>query len=330
MDRELLGEAHTARGRLIDAEHDADQARAEYHYAIRRLRASGGSMREIAGELGLSHQRVHQIVDEVQVSAAHSTQGRSGASGAAGAAPAAEHYERMSADAREALLLGQEEAISLDHGQIGTEHLLLGLLGVEQGVAARVLTGIGVAADDARSAVGQIIGCGQQPAPTPPLRLTPRSKKVLDLAYREAKRDRSTHLRSEHLLRGLLREGKGVGAQVLVRLGAGHDEVRRRLGHAALACSFCARTGAEVTRLVAGPGVHICDRCIAEATALLGPDPAAEPVDSPLTVVAPDDRDTACGFCRTTPGPPERLVTGTDTAICGRCLALAMEVEADS
>jgi hypothetical protein len=325
VDAELRQQALTARDRLIEAEHDADRARVEYHYAIRRLHAAGGSMREIAGELGLSHQRVHQIVDEVDLRTYRSPVGKP-ARQTGSQPPDAPAYDKMSGDAREALLSAQDEARSLNHGYIGTEHLLLGLLGVPRGVVARLLAEVGITAQDVRSAIDRIIGRGEREAPSSPLRLTPRSKKVLELALRESKRDRSTHVRGEHVLLGLLREGKGVGAQVLGQLGADPADVRKRIGHASLTCSFCSRTGLEVNRLVAGPGVYICDGCIGAGTALLDPDPGGEPAGGPLTVAAPDD-ESKCGFCGRRPAAQDRLVAGPQAAICGQCLALAREVE---
>ena len=338
MDETLRQEACTARDRFVEAQHDADSARAEYHYAIRRLHASGGSMREIAHVLGLSHQRVHQIIDEPGAVRAEPTKKSllrrlTGGAGpgigtASGGRPVRQAFDRMSGDAREAMTLAQEQARSLSHHYIGTEHILLGLLAAEHGVTAQILARFGASQHQARAEILQIIGRGKGEPPDGPLRFTPRSKKVLDLAAKEAKHDRSTHVRGEHLLLGLLREGQGVGAQVLARLGADHDRLRKRLSQASCVCSFCGRSGIEVARLVAGPGVYICDRCTGEAT-LLAVHPDANAAHAPLTVVPSSQQDTACSFCGKKPAGPDRLIAGPDAVICGECLVLCREINAE-
>jgi prophage maintenance system killer protein len=118
-----------------------------------------------------------------------------------------------------AVTLAEAEALGLGHNYVGTEHLLLGLLGTGDGVAAKVLTRLGVTVPEARSEIEQIIGRGSAlPAGQPPF--TPRSKKVLELAHGEAKRLGHNYVGTEHLLLGLVREGEGVAAQILGRLGA--------------------------------------------------------------------------------------------------------------
>ncbi len=118
-----------------------------------------------------------------------------------------------------AVSLAEAEAAGLRHNYVGTEHLLLGLLGIDDGAAAKVLTRLGVSAPEVRSEIEQIIGCGTAPpAGQPPF--TPRSKKVLELANGEAKRLGHNYVGTEHLLLGLVREGAGVAAQILGRLGA--------------------------------------------------------------------------------------------------------------
>ncbi len=118
-----------------------------------------------------------------------------------------------------AVTSAEAEAAGLRHNYVGTEHLLLGLLGIDDGAAAKVLTRLGVSAPDVRSQIEQIIGRGTAPpAGQPPF--TPRSKKVLELANREAKRLGHNYVGTEHLLLGLAREGAGLAAQILGRLGA--------------------------------------------------------------------------------------------------------------
>ncbi len=129
-----------------------------------------------------------------------------------------------------AVTLAEAEALGLRHNYVGTEHLLLGLLGIDDGVAATVLTRLGVSAPEARSEIQQIIGRGSAP-PTGQPPFTPRSKKVLDLAHGEAKRLGHNYVGTEHLLLGLVREGEGLAAQILGRLGADRAGIVEALLH---------------------------------------------------------------------------------------------------
>ncbi|HEV2373521.1 MAG TPA: Clp protease N-terminal domain-containing protein [Streptosporangiaceae bacterium] len=129
-----------------------------------------------------------------------------------------------------AVTLAEAEALGLRHNYVGTEHLLLGLLGIDDGVAAKVLTRLGVSAPEARSEIEQIIGRGSAP-PTGQPRFTPRSKKVLALAHGEAKRLGHNYVGTEHLLLGLVREGEGLAAQILGRLGADRAGIVEALLH---------------------------------------------------------------------------------------------------
>ncbi len=335
MDDHLLHEAVAARDRLIEAQHGTDSARADYHHAIRRLHASGGSMREIADALGLSHQRVHQIIDETGAAGAAKktllqrlTAGASPEGPEPDERPVTQWLDRMSGDAREAMTLAQDQARILRHHYIGTEHILLGLLAAQQGNATQVLSRAGVSPQQARAAVEQIIGRGKGDPPAGPLRLTPRSKKVLELARKEAKHSRSTHVRSEDLLLGLLREGRGVGAQVLTRLGTDHDSLRQKIGMAGRACSFCGRSGIDVISLVAGPGVYICERCTNDAGQLASP-PSGEPLGTPITLVPAGQHNATCSFCGKQRKDVEHLAASQTEAICNQCLALCREIHAE-
>jgi len=137
-------------------------------------------------------------------------------------------FERFTDRARRVVVLAQEEARTLDHGYIGTEHLLLGLIREGEGVAARALVSLGISLEAVREQVGQIIGRGQQPPPGH-IPFTPRAKKVLELALREAQQLGHDYIGTEHLLLGLIREGSGVAAQVLVRLGADLNRTRQQV-----------------------------------------------------------------------------------------------------
>ena len=134
-------------------------------------------------------------------------------------------FEKFSERARRVLSLAQEEAQRFNHNYIGTEHILLGLVRETEGVAARVLSNLGVDLNKVRSAVEFIIGRGERPAQGE-IGLTPRAKKVVELAVDEARRMNHTYIGTEHLLIGLLREGEGVAAGVLESLGVTLDKVR--------------------------------------------------------------------------------------------------------
>ena len=134
-------------------------------------------------------------------------------------------FEKFSERARRVLSLAQEEAQRFNHNYIGTEHILLGLVRETEGVAARVLSGLSVDLTKVRSAVEFIIGRGERPAQGE-IGLTPRAKKVVELAVDEARRMNHTYIGTEHLLIGLLREGEGVAAGVLESLGVNLEKVR--------------------------------------------------------------------------------------------------------
>jgi ATP-dependent Clp protease ATP-binding subunit ClpC len=134
-------------------------------------------------------------------------------------------FERFTERARRVVVLAQEESRLLGHDYIGTEHLLLGLLAEQQGVAARALESLNVTLEAAREQVLEIIGPGQ-PQPSGHIPFTPRAKKILELSLREALTTRSEVIDTQHLLLGLIDEGDGVGAQILQRLGATTQAVR--------------------------------------------------------------------------------------------------------
>ena len=139
-------------------------------------------------------------------------------------------FEKFSERARRVLSLAQEEAQRFNHNYIGTEHILLGLVRETEGVAARVLANLGVDLSKVRSAVEFIIGRGERPAQGE-IGLTPRAKKVVELAVDEARRMNHTYIGTEHLLIGLLREGEGVAAGVLESLSVTLDKVRTETHH---------------------------------------------------------------------------------------------------
>jgi hypothetical protein len=223
-------------------------------------------------------------------------------------------FERFTDRARRVLVLAQEEASLLNHNFIGTEHILLGLIREGEGVAAVALERLGVSFEDARTQVDEIIGNSSTPVTgSPPF--TPRAKKVLELSLREALQFGHNYIGTEHLLLGLVREGEGVAAQVLVGLGLDLGLVRGEVlqvlsgnggtesvvqGRARgelVACSFCGRRPPESGRLVAGrQGAYVCEHCVSELTDRLaaGPDdPEATPPTVVVTGRRPGDEEAA-------------------------------------
>ena len=137
-------------------------------------------------------------------------------------------FERFTDRARRVVVLAQEEARMLNHNYIGTEHILLGLIHEGEGVAAKAMESLGISLEAVRQQVEEIIGQGQQ-APSGHIPFTPRAKKVLELSLREALQLGHNYIGTEHILLGLIREGEGVAAQVLVKLGADLNRVRQQV-----------------------------------------------------------------------------------------------------
>ena len=229
LEAALLHKAREIRDRLLDLQHETERTRTDYHHAIRRLHAAGGSFREIADSLGLSHQRVHQIVgDDAEETLTVDTcetflqrllRRRRGSGGGP--------FHRFTARAREVVVHAQAEAQALGHNYIGTEHLLLGLLRTEEGVATVALGSLGVAYEPVRSEVERVVGTSAKAPVAGRLPFTPRSKKVLELALRESLALKHNYIGTEHILLGLAGEGEGVAAEILDRLGADVESVRR-------------------------------------------------------------------------------------------------------
>ena len=139
-------------------------------------------------------------------------------------------FERFTDRARRVVVLAQDEARLLNHNYIGTEHILLGLIHEGEGVAAEALESLGISLDAVRQQVEEIIGRGQE-APSGHIPFTRRAKKVLELSLRESLQLGHNYIGTEHILLGLIREGDGVAAQVLVRLGADLNRVRQQVIH---------------------------------------------------------------------------------------------------
>jgi len=141
-------------------------------------------------------------------------------------------FERFTDRARRVVVLAQEEARMLNHNYIGTEHILLGLLHEGEGAAYQALTALDISLDTVRAKVEEIIGTGQKEA-SGHIPFTPRAKKVLELSLRESLQLGHSYIGTEHILLGLVREGDGVAAQVLVNLGATLPKVRTEVVKAA-------------------------------------------------------------------------------------------------
>ena len=137
-------------------------------------------------------------------------------------------FERFTDRARRVVVLAQEEARTLNHHYVGTEHILLGLVHEGEGVAARALDSLGIGLETVREKVEETVGRGEKP-PSGHIPFTPRTKKVLELSLRESLQRGHNYIGTEHILLGMISEGEGVAAQVLVGLGADLDRVRQQV-----------------------------------------------------------------------------------------------------
>ena len=135
-------------------------------------------------------------------------------------------FERFTERARQVVVLAQGEAQALRHNYIGTEHLLLGLLREEEGLAARVLEGLDISLDEARTQVERVVGRGDEDVRPGMIPFTPRAKKVLELSLREAMSLGHNYIGTEHVLLGLVRENEGVAAQILRDFDADAQTIR--------------------------------------------------------------------------------------------------------
>jgi hypothetical protein len=219
LDEQILGEARAAREALLELERQQEHARVDYHHQIRRLHAAGGSLREIAEELSLSHQRVHQIVGEDDPLEAgfpgKLRELRRRREKGAG------FFTRFTKRARDAVAQAQREAADLGHAYVGTEHILLALYSDTHSVAARALAALGVRVEDVRAAIEREVGLGDcEWGPDHQRPFTPKSKRSLELALREALKFGHQYIGTEHVLLGVAGVRDSVGARALAELGA--------------------------------------------------------------------------------------------------------------
>jgi Clp amino terminal domain, pathogenicity island component/UvrB/uvrC motif len=175
-------------------------------------------------------------------------------------------FERFTERARQVVVLAQDEARGLRHNYIGTEHILLGLLREEEGLAARVLESLDITIEEVRAQVARIVGRGDE-VTTGQIPFTPRAKKVLELSLREAISLGHGYIGTEHVLLGLVRENEGVAARILLDFDADPERVRE-----------------EVFRMLSGPGRRLELQASAEPTPLTTPPIAAEYLDELETV----------------------------------------------
>jgi ATP-dependent Clp protease ATP-binding subunit ClpC len=218
LDKDTLNEGRELRSRLLELQHEADRAQLDYHHAIRRLHAAGGSMREIAEALDVSHQRVHQIVEGDEP--IHSRMGWQ-----PGRKSRRFGLRRFTRVARHIVMRSQKEAHALGFDEIAPEHLLLGVVGVERGTAARALAAQGVDLDAVRREVGG------EPVREPSrgrLPFSKEAKEVLESSLREAMTLKHNWIGSEHILLALLAAG-GRPVEIIEKLGAKPDAVRAEI-----------------------------------------------------------------------------------------------------
>ena len=183
---------------------------------VEEARAAGCSWSQIGAHLGVSKQAAQQRHRFV------------GLFGRRRGRAEPRWFERFTNEARQAVTVGQEEARRLKHNYLGTEHLLLALLRDRQGAPAVALRDLGISLQDVRREVVRIIGRGSE-APAGPIPFTPRAKKVFELALRTAQADGTSHVRSEHILIGLVEEGEGVAAHILRDHGLTRERVQQSL-----------------------------------------------------------------------------------------------------
>ena len=228
LNPDLLRPATETRDRLVELQRDVEQTRSDYYYLIRRLHAEGGTLREIAEALGLSHQRVHQIV-EIPGSDEPSAQPFFAPPmfGPPRKGRRFGKFRHFTDRARQAVQFAQEEAAALKHPAVGTEHLLVGVLRIEDGAAARALHSLGVTVETVRQEIGKL---GERAAETAgPVPFTPEAKEAFELALRLALALGHNHIGTEHLLLAVGQLKDDAGAKILRALGVKGDVLRKKL-----------------------------------------------------------------------------------------------------
>jgi hypothetical protein len=224
LDEKVLAEAKDVRARLVELETQTAHIRVDYHHAIKKLHAAGGSLREIAEALELSHQRVHQIVEGPVPPAIPPWVGRGWKRGRQHGRHRQFFMARFDDAAREVMVEAQKEADGLKHGYVGTEHLLLALLRRGTGNLALDLDGV-------REQIVNRVGEGDQPwLPGVARPLSPRAKRALEHALSEANGAGREQFDPEDILVGIASDPKGTGGEVLLALGVTAARLRVQLG----------------------------------------------------------------------------------------------------
>ena len=216
LDETTLNEARELRSRVLELQHDADRAKLDYHHAIRRLHAAGGSMREIAEALDLSHQRVHQIVEGDEP-----VRARMGWAPPPRGARRRRAVGRFTRVARHVVMRSQKEAHQLGVDEIAPEHLLLGLTALERGTGGKALAAQGIDLDRVRAELGEPVrepGRGRLP-------LSREAKQLLENALVQALERGHNWVGTEHILLALL-AGGGRPVELLEKLGTTPDALR--------------------------------------------------------------------------------------------------------
>jgi hypothetical protein len=205
-------------------------------------------------------------------------------------------FERFTERARQVVVLAQEEARTLKHNYIGTEHILLGLLREEEGLAARVLESLDITVERVRAQVVRIVGSGEE-VTSGQIPFTPRAKKVLELALREALSLGHNYIGTEHILLGLVRENEGVAARILLDFDADSEKIRN-----------------EVIRMLSGPGGR---RQGAGARLLAAPRPGQHPDDlvADLLGVGVEIEQDPSSYALVLAHQPEQDVLGADVVV---------------
>jgi ATP-dependent Clp protease ATP-binding subunit ClpA len=206
LDPTTLREARESRDRMLDAQHTLESARADYSHAIRRLHAEGGSLREIAENLGLSHQRVHQIVEGDEARPARKSRQRR----------FDWPFTRTTRRARQVVLGARQAAQELGHPQAGTEHLLLGLAQAEDESTAPVLAESGLTAKAIRERVA-VLEPGSSRSRSG---FTRAGRRAIEQSLREAKARGDNYVGAEHILLGLLSDERSGAVTIVRELGA--------------------------------------------------------------------------------------------------------------
>jgi ATP-dependent Clp protease ATP-binding subunit ClpA len=201
------------------------------HLLLGIVRQGGSIGAMLLGQLGVDLEKVrHQVIATLGQPHPGVGAATSASAPSASASPSREQFvgpfDRFSDRAKRVLALAQDEAIRFNHNYIGTEHILIGLMREEEGVAARALRTLGVELDKARTALGFIIGRGDAVTAPSEITLSPRTKKIIELAIDEARKLGQTRVSTEHILLGLAREGEGIASGILESLGVTMDKVR--------------------------------------------------------------------------------------------------------